>query len=192
MRDEKTTEAGQGETTSQEVHPRGASARGTLRHALNSKLSQWTFKVLAEKEILAVVHSGKHADPAAWCAPRDAQHGLLAGLPCVNWEKRRVWVIEATPTGFEVPYAYSKRVLYIDQDFYGVLVSDLYDQQGEFWKGYVNSFSYSQSPYQGYPAQPIEGGTYQYTDEWPFITNFGDYSENTGFPSPGMYRIVGV
>ena len=103
-----------------------------------------------------------------------------------------MWVIEATPTGFEVPYAYSKRVLYIDQDFYGVLVSDLYDQQGEFWKGYVNSFSYSQSPYQGYPAQPIEGGTYQYTDEWPFITNFGDYSENTGFPSPGMYRIVGV
>ena len=36
MRDEKTTEAGQGETTSQEVHPRGASARGTLRHALNN------------------------------------------------------------------------------------------------------------------------------------------------------------
>ena len=103
-----------------------------------------------------------------------------------------MWVIEATPTGFEVPYAYSNRVLYIDQDFYGVLVSDLYDQQGEFWKGYVNSFSYSQSPYQGYPAQPIEGGTYQYTDEWPFITNFGDYSENTGFPSPGMYRDIGI
>ena len=38
MRDEKTTEAGQGETTSQEVHPRGASARGTLRHALRSML----------------------------------------------------------------------------------------------------------------------------------------------------------
>ncbi len=138
----------------------------------NGKLSQWRFQVLAEKDILAVAHSGKHADSAAWCAPRDAQHGLLAGLPCVNWEKRRVWVIEATPTGFDLPYAFSKRVLYIDQDFYGVLVSDLYDQHGAFWKGYVNSFAYAQSPYQGYPNQPIEGGTYGYEDEWPFVTNF--------------------
>ena len=35
----------------------------------NSKLSQWTFKVLAEKDIRAVVYSGKHADRGAFTMP---------------------------------------------------------------------------------------------------------------------------
>ena len=70
------------------------------------KMHHWTFKVLAEKDILAVVHSGKYGDRSAWCAPRDGTHGIVAALPCVLWEKRRVWVLEATPSHFPGTYAY--------------------------------------------------------------------------------------
>ncbi len=68
----------------------------------DSKMSYWSFRVLAEKDILAVMHSGKYGDRSAWCAPRNGTQGILAALPCVSWEKRRVWVIEATPTGYHI------------------------------------------------------------------------------------------
>lgn len=100
-------------------------------YGFNGNIIHWTFQVLAYKEILAIVHSGKYGDPSAWCAPRDGQHGILAALPCVSWEKRRVWVIEATPTGYPRSYAYSKRILYIDQEFFAPLLQEMYDQQGE-------------------------------------------------------------
>ncbi len=137
----------------------------------NGKLSFWTFRLLAEKEILAVVHSGKYGDRSAWCAPRDGTHGILAALPCVAWEKRRVWVIEGTPSGYREPYAYSKRVLYIDQDFFGLVLTELYDQRGELWKFFVPCLFYAKEPYPGYPAHPLEGGQYHYEDEWPFLPN---------------------
>jgi hypothetical protein len=135
------------------------------------KLSLWTFRVLAEKDILAVVHSGKYGDPSVWCAPRDGKHGILAALPCVPWEKRKVWVVEGTPTGYRGHYPYSKRILYMDQDFFGVVLTEMYDEQGELWKYFVPCLFYTQKPYEGYPAQPLKGGKYEYEDEWPFIPN---------------------
>jgi len=137
----------------------------------NAKLSYWTFRVLADKEILAVVHSGKYGDRSVWCAPRDGKHGIVAALPCVSWEKRRVWVVEATPTGYPRSYAYSKRVLYIDQDFFAPLIQEMYDQRGELWKSLLLCFFSAKVPYGGYPVWPLEGGKYNYEDEWPFIPN---------------------
>jgi hypothetical protein len=136
-----------------------------------AKLSYWSFRVITEKDILAVVHSGKYGDSSVWCAPRDGQHGFLGALPCVLWEKRRVWVIEATPTGYPRSYAYSKRILYIDQDFYAPLIQEMYDQHGELWKALHLCFFATKSPYWGYPIWPVEGGTYQAQEEWPFIPN---------------------
>ena len=138
----------------------------------NGSLRYWQFRVLAEKDILAVVHSGKYGDQSAWCAPRDGAHGILAALPCVSWEKRRVWVIEAIPDGYPSPYPYSKRVLYIDQDFFFPVITELYDQRGELWKGLVHSVFYTKKPYAGYPAKPIDGAKYNYTEEQPFIPNW--------------------
>ncbi len=135
------------------------------------KLSLWTFRVLAEKDILAVVHSGKYGDPSAWCAPRDGQHGILAALPCVSWEKRKVWVVEGTPTGYRGHYAYSKRILYMDENFFGLVLTEMYDKRGELWKYFLPCLFYTQKPYEGYPAQPLKAGKYEYEDEWPFIPN---------------------
>ena len=113
----------------------------------SGKIHHWTFKVLAEKDILAVVHSGKYGDNSVWCAPRDGTHGILAALPCVLWEQRRVWVIEATPSHFPGAYAYEKRILYIDQEFFGLVLEEMYDPKGEFWKFYVPCIFYTKTPY---------------------------------------------
>jgi hypothetical protein len=136
-----------------------------------AKISYWTFRILAEKEILAVVHSGKYGDRSMWCAPHDGEHGFVAALPCVLWEKRRVWVVEGIPTGYPRPYAYSKRILYVDQDFFAPLIQEMYDRQGELWKSLLLCFFVATRPYWGYPIWPVEGGKYNYEDEWPFIPN---------------------
>lgn len=141
-------------------------------YGFNGNIRHWSFRVLAEKQTLGVVHAGKYGDPSAWCAPRDGRHGILAGLPCVPWEKRTMWIIEATPTGYPRTYAYSKRILYIDQDFFAPILQDIYDQQGELWKVMLGCVSYTQKPYEGYPVKPLPGAKYNYEDEWLFVPNF--------------------
>lgn len=140
-------------------------------YGLNGKISNWSFRILADKEILAVMHSGKYADASAWCAPRDGRSGLLAALPCVSWEKRKVWVVEGLPTGYPRSYAYSKRIIYVDQETFRLVFEELHDQQGELWKVFLPCFFYSSKPYAGYPTKTLEGAKYQYEDEWFFVPN---------------------
>jgi len=137
----------------------------------NAKVSYWTFRLLAEKEILAVMHSGKYGDRSIWCALPDGKSGPLAFMPCnVPWEKRPVWVVEGIPTAYS-QYAFSKRLMYIDKETLGVIFMEAYDQGGELWKLFFNLFNYTKKPYEGYPARPISGGKYNYEDEWPFDPN---------------------
>jgi hypothetical protein len=134
----------------------------------NAKVSYWTFRLLAEKEILGTMHIGKYGDHSVWCAPRDGKSGVLAFSPCnIDWEKRPVWVVEALPTAYS-QYAFSKRILYIDKDTLAPIIMDAYDQGGELWKVFWNMFDYTKKPYEGYPTKPISGAKYNYEDEWPF------------------------
>ncbi|MGH7961286.1 MAG: DUF1329 domain-containing protein [Candidatus Binatia bacterium] len=134
----------------------------------NAKVPYWTFRLLADKEILAPVHIGEYGTRKMWCAPPDGKHGTLAFMPCnINWEKRPVYVVEGLPSGYS-QYAFSKRIFYIDKDFWNMNFSEVYDQGGELWKIWFNMFEYSKKPYEGYPTKPLTGGEYNYTDEWPF------------------------
>jgi len=141
-------------------------------YGFNGSIAHWTFRVLAEKEILAVVHSGKYGDPSQWCAPRDGKHGILSALPCVSWEKRRVWIVEGTPTAYPREYAYSKRVMYMDQDFFVPVIHEIYDQRGELWKAMLPCIFYTKKPYERYPTKPLPGGKYNYEDEHQFVPNW--------------------
>ena len=137
----------------------------------NAKLNYWTFRVLGVKDFLVLVRSGKYGDRSIWCAPRDGQHGFAAVLPCgVPWEKRKFWVIEGIPTGYS-QYGYSKRVVYLDADNFGPVWNESYDSGGELWRSIVPYFNWGKKPYEGYPANPVQGGKYNYTDDWPFLPN---------------------
>jgi hypothetical protein len=136
-----------------------------------SKVSYWTFRLLAEKEILAPVHSGKYGDRSAWCAEPDGKSGVSAFLPCnINWEKRKVYVVEGIPTAYS-QYAYSKRIMYPDKEFWNMNYDEMSDSGGELWKCWFNIFNFTTKPYEEYPTKPLKGGKYNYTDEWPFTPN---------------------
>jgi hypothetical protein len=89
-------------------------------------------------------------------------------MPCNQpWEKRPVFMVEGLPTGYS-QYAFSKRIFYIDKDFWSMNFSEMFDQGGELWKVWFNMFTYGKKPYEGYPTKPLQGGKYNYEDEWPF------------------------
>jgi hypothetical protein len=115
--------------------------------AWNSKISFWTFRLVGEKEMLLSVHSGKYGRRDAWCAEPDGKSGIKAAAPCVNWEKRKVWVVEGTPTGYGGQYACSKRIIYIDEEFYNTNFQECYDQGGQLWRTWYQVAHFSKKPH---------------------------------------------
>jgi uncharacterized protein DUF1329 len=138
----------------------------------NGSIAHWTFRLVAEKEILAVVHSGKYGDPSQWCGTRNGPQGFVSALPCVSWERRKVWVVEGTPTAYPRDYAYSKRVLYVDRDFYGPVVHEMHNDKGELWKSMVPCIYYTKNPHEKYTVKPLDGAKYHYEDEQQFVPNW--------------------
>lgn len=60
------------------------------------------------------------------------------------WEPRKVWIVEGVS---KLPqYAYSKRVIMIDQETYRIPSTDMYDQAGELWKMWVNNYKFAKRP----------------------------------------------
>ncbi len=107
------------------------------------------WKYLGEKEILAVAHA-EHF-PVKW-------HDKVDWAFDDVWEKRKVYVLEGTS---KLPqYAYSKRVLFVDKESWGIPYSDIYDRSGELWKIWINDVSFRQS---------VPGSNaIAYEDEMPF------------------------
>ena len=113
-------------------HSRGTVA--VVGYAGNISWMDWKF--LGEKDTMASFHGQKL--PVVWGEPSgDFMHSDV-------WEPRKVWVIEGIS---KLPqYAYSKRVIYLDQESYLIAYSDIYDTAGELWKMWVNEFKYSKKP----------------------------------------------
>jgi hypothetical protein len=107
------------------------------------------WKYLGDKEIIATLHA-EHF-PVKWNDKVDWAFDDV-------WEKRKVYVIEGTS---KLPqYAYSKRVLFIDKETWGIPYSDIYDRSGELWKIWINDVSFRKS---------VPGNNaIVYEDEMPF------------------------
>lgn len=55
----------------------------------------------------------------------------------VRWERRRVWVLEATLKPGK-RHVYSKRRFYVDEDAWGIIATESYDQSGKLYRtGYL-------------------------------------------------------
>ena len=83
-----------------------------------------------------------------------------------------MWIVEGTPTAYPRSYAFSKRILYIDKDFFSPLIHEMYNQQGELWKSHVAGIFYTKKPYEGYPARPLKDAKYNYEEEQHFVPNW--------------------
>jgi hypothetical protein len=93
----------------------------------NGQIGWMQFVLLGDKVILLPVHA--HNLPAKWQQPEDWAFDDL-------WEPRRVWVVEARSKSSQ--YAFSKRVLYVDQEAFIIPASDSYDRAGQLWKAQIN------------------------------------------------------
>jgi len=110
----------------------------------NSKPEWWDFRLLGEKEILVPMHAEVYATNDVWCGDR----GTEAWVPCVKWEKRKVWLIDGRPTKLPV-YAFAKRHLWIDQEVFNVTTSEMFDKAEELWKVWQNVFWCTKSAREG-------------------------------------------
>ena len=114
------------------------------------QISWMDWKLLGEREVLAVMH-GDHY-PVKWDAKVDWAFDE-------RWEKRKVWVVEGTS---KLPqYAFSKRVIFIDQETWTIPFSDLYDRSGELWKIWINDYSFR--------TRPEGSNAIEYPDEMGFV-----------------------
>jgi hypothetical protein len=97
------------------------------------------WKFLGEKTILAIQHAQNF--PVKWAEPpADWAFDEV-------WEKTPVYVVEGVS---KLPqYAYSKRVLYIDRNIFGIPYSDMYDKAGQLWKIWINNVKFDTKPYPG-------------------------------------------
>jgi hypothetical protein len=103
-------------------------------YAGNPGWFDWTY--LGEKTVLGSFHSD--GIPVKWQEPSgDFMHASA-------WEPRKVWIVEGKAKFAQ--YAYSKRVIYLDQDSYRIPYTDIYDQAGELWKIWINNFMYAKKP----------------------------------------------
>jgi len=107
-----------------------------------------TWRYLGEKTVLAPFHA--RSFPVRW------RSDGVSYLPDESWEPRRVWIIEGVS---KVPnYAYGKRMIYLDQETYRILYTEIYDQHGQLWKLLLNSHHFSDRPFPGIRA----GGSWQH------------------------------
>lgn len=97
----------------------------------SGQVTSVTWRLLGEGVVLGCMHA--QSDPVKW--------GEGSGDFVFDdvWEPRRVYVVEGVNN--MSTYAYGKRVLYIDQETWVVLFSDIYDRQGALWKVWLNMFS---------------------------------------------------
>ena len=99
--------------------------------AYAGKTERNTYKLLAKKEVLLVLHEEKDVWPEH---PEDKDEKGLAPPMCPggNFEKREMYVIEAVSK--DPNYVYSKWIWYIDPATGEIIYSEMFDRKGKLWK----------------------------------------------------------
>jgi len=105
------------------------------------------YKLLGQKEILAVRHPNKKED-----AIHIPGQCLFLGLPR---ERCKAYMIEATSK--DPNFIYSKMIWYIDPETYIMVYSDRYDRQGNLWK-VISYWPCTDKGYNGVPIWRFFGG----------------------------------
>lgn len=113
-----------------------ASAGGVMTYddgyMFTGKMDRFDFKLLGKKEIYlpySTYDANFQVKSDKLLMPNHENPSVM------RWELHRVWVVEATlKPGLR--HVYSKRVLYLDEDWSGAGVADMYDGAGKIYKGF--------------------------------------------------------
>ncbi|MFQ5352277.1 MAG: DUF1329 domain-containing protein [Candidatus Binatia bacterium] len=95
------------------------------------------WRLLGRKKILAAMHT-RHF-------PGRRAYGSADFMFDDSWELREVYLIEGRSK--LQGYAYSKRVIYLDRHSFVIPYTELYDQDGQLWKAWVNQWKIGRRPF---------------------------------------------
>ncbi|WP_420426462.1 DUF1329 domain-containing protein [Algiphilus sp.] len=94
----------------------------------NGVLERFNWKLLGKKEMFIPYNSHKIAGPPTKYADLAQPRHLNQELP--RYELHRVWVVEAENKP-DLRHTFGKKVLYIDEDSWNIVMIDNYDHRGE-------------------------------------------------------------
>lgn len=96
----------------------------------NGKMDRYDFKLIGKKELYVPYNTYK------FLYDTTAEDVFTPNHPNpdhLRWELHRVWVVEATLKPGK-RHVYHKRVFYLDEDSWGIILSDQYDAAGKLYR----------------------------------------------------------
>ena len=97
----------------------------------NGALDRYTWKLLGKKEMYIPYNSYLMNNPVAEYKDIVGKGHTNQGM--ARYELHRVWVVEATLRD-GTRHQFGKRRFYVDEDSWGIVAVDNYDQRGELWR----------------------------------------------------------
>jgi len=97
----------------------------------NGATDRYNWKLVGKKELYVPYNSYKLASPQYKYS--DILKAGHINQDLARYELHRVWVVEATLKP-GMSHIYAKRVFYIDEDSWAIVVTDKYDARGELWR----------------------------------------------------------
>jgi hypothetical protein len=124
-------------------------------------LDRYDWKLVGKQELLVPYNTFKFNDTS-----RKFKDIFGADYPkrdLIRYELHRVWKVEGTVKQ-GARHLFPKRVMYLDEDTWMLLVADLYDAQGKIWRA-MEAYPYTawELPacvYQGYTSYDLNVGRY--------------------------------
>ncbi len=125
------------------------------------RLDRYDWKLQGKQELFVPYNTFRFSDESKKLA--EVFGPAYPKRDLVRYEAHRVWKIEATVKAGQ-RHTFPKRVVYLDEDTWMMLATDLYDAQGKVWR-VQESFPYSawELPacvYQGYIIYDLNVGRY--------------------------------
>jgi hypothetical protein len=103
----------------------------------NGALDRYNWKLVGRREMLVPYNTYRIGDKSLKYT--DIVRKGSAHSELMRYERHRVWVVEATlKPGSK--HIYGKRVFFLDEDSWSLLVEDCYDNRGAIWRVGVHGF----------------------------------------------------
>lgn len=94
------------------------------------RMDRFNFKVVGKQEMLVPYNNFKLTNTESADQTLGPKH---VNPSAMRWEMHRVWKVVATLKP-DARHAYSKRVFFIDEDSWAIILAETYDHSGKQWK----------------------------------------------------------
>lgn len=125
--------------------PNSSSLRSVdQKDMYNGAPNQYDWELKGKREIFVPYNAYKLHDQSV--RPDDVIRAGHINQKLARYELHRVWVVEATRrTG--IKHIYDRRVFYVDEDSWQILMSEEYDESGDLWRvSEAHNISYYETP----------------------------------------------